>query len=125
MNTGANRAGGHRVERIAEEIRNEVSLMLAGELKDPRLAGTVMITEVRVTPDLRTVRVYVSLADEDEAERASTLAGLQAAKGYVRHELVERLQLRRAPEVLFILDQSEEIGDRIDQLLRNAKSPGK
>jgi ribosome-binding factor A len=102
-----------------------VSLMLAGELKDPRLAGTVMITEVRVTPDLRTVRVYVSLADEDETERASTLAGLQAAKGYVRHELVERLQLRRAPEVLFILDQSEEIGDRIDQLLRNAKSPGK
>ena len=125
MNTGANRPGGHRVERIAEEIRNEVSLMLAGELKDPRLAGTVMITEVRVTPDLRTVRVYVSLADEDETERASTLAGLQAAKGYVRHELVERLQLRRAPEVLFILDQSEEIGDRIDQLLRNAKSPGK
>ena len=125
MNTGANRVGGHRVERIAEEIRNEVSLMLAGELKDPRLAGTVMITEVRVTPDLRTVRVYVSLADEDETERASTLAGLQAAKGYVRHELVERLQLRRAPEVLFILDQSEEIGDRIDQLLRNAKSPGK
>lgn len=125
MNTGANRTGGRRVERIAEEIRNEVSLMLAGELKDPRLAGTVMITEVRVTPDLRTVRVYVSLADEDETERASTLAGLQAAKGYVRHELVERLQLRRAPEVLFILDQSEEIGDRIDQLLRNAKSPGK
>lgn len=125
MNTSGNRAGGHRVERIAEEIRNEVSLMLAGELKDPRLAGTVMITEVRVTPDLRTVRVYVSLSDEDETERASTLAGLQAAKGYVRHELVERLQLRRAPEVLFILDQSEEIGDRIDQLLRNVKSPGK
>ena len=125
MNTGANRTGGHRVERIAEEIRIEVSLMLAGELKDPRLAGTVTITEVRVTPDLRTVRVYVSLADEDETERASTLAGLQAAKGYVRHELVERLQLRRAPEVLFILDQSEEIGDRIDQLLRNAKGPGK
>jgi ribosome-binding factor A len=125
MNTSGNRAGSHRVERIAEEIRNEVSLMLAGELKDPRLAGTVAITEVRVTPDLRTVRVYVSLSDEDETERASTLAGLQAAKGYVRHELVERLQLRRAPEVLFILDQSEEIGDRIDQLLRNVKSPGK
>src|SRR6201997_3043417 len=125
MNTGANRAGGHRMERIAEEIRNEVSLMLAGELKDPRLAGPGTIPEVRVTPDLRTAGVYVSLALEDEAERASTLKGLQAAKGYVRHELIERLQLRRAPEVLFVLDQSEEIGDRIDQLLRNVKSPGK
>jgi len=79
---------------------------------------------VRVTPDLRTVRVYVSLPEGDETERASTLAGLQAAKGYVRHELVERLQLRRAPEVVFVLDQSEEIGDRIDQLLRNVKTPG-
>jgi len=124
MTTGGNRAGGHRVERLAEEIRNELSLMLAGELKDPRLAGMVTITEVRVTPDLRTVRVYVSLPEGGETERVSTLAGLQAAKGYVRHELVERLQLRRAPEVLFVLDQSEEIGARIDQLLRNVKAPG-
>jgi ribosome-binding factor A len=125
MTTGGHRSSGHRIERIAEEIRIEVSLMLAGELKDPRLAGPVTITEVRVTPDMRTARIFVSLAHEDEAERGKTLAGLQAAKGFVRHELIERLQLRRAPEVLFILDQSEEIGDRIDQLLKNAKSPGK
>jgi ribosome-binding factor A len=116
--------GGHRTERIAEEIRNEVSLMLAGELKDPRLAGPVMVTEVRVTPDLRTARVFVSLAHEDESERSTTLEGLRAAAGYVRHELIERLQLRRAPEVLFLLDQSEEYGQRIDQLLRKVKGPG-
>jgi len=116
--------GGHRTERIAEEIRNEVSLMLAGDLKDPRLAGPVMVTEVRVTPDLRTARVFVSLAHEDESERGTTLEGLRAAAGYVRHELIERLQLRRAPEVLFVLDQSEEYGQRIDQLLRRAKGPG-
>lgn len=116
--------GGHRTERIAEEIRIEVSLMLAGELKDPRLAGPVIVTEVRVTPDLRTARVYVSLAHEDESERGKTLEGLRAAAGYVRHELIERLQLRRAPEVLFVLDQSEEFGQRIDQLLRKVKSPG-
>ncbi|HSY58998.1 MAG TPA: 30S ribosome-binding factor RbfA [Terriglobales bacterium] len=125
MTTSGHRSSGHRIERIAEEIRNEVSLMLAGELKDPRLSGPVTITEVRVTPDLRTARVYVSLIDEDEAERSKTLAGLQAAKGYVRHELIERLQLRRAPEVLFILDESEKIGGRIDELLKNAKAPGK
>src|SRR5277367_1500861 len=125
MTTSGYRSSGHRIERIAEEIRNEVSLMLAGELKDPRLSGPVTITEVRVTPDLRTARVYVSLILEDEAERSKTLAGLQAAKGYVRHELIERLQLRRAPEVLFILDESEKIGGRIDELLKNAKAPGK
>ena len=57
--------GGHRSERIAEEIRIEVSLMLAGELKDPRLAGTVIVTEVRLSAGMRTVRVFVQLADDE------------------------------------------------------------
>jgi ribosome-binding factor A len=113
---------GHRTERIAEEVRNEVSLMLAGELKDPRLAAPVMVTEVRLGAGMRTIRVFVSLAG-DEAERATTLEGLQAAKGFVRHELVERLHLRRAPDVLFMLDDSEEYGNRIETLLRKAKTP--
>jgi ribosome-binding factor A len=115
--------GGHRSERLAEEIRHEVSLMLAGELKDPRLSGPVDVTEVRVTPDLRTVRVYVSLAQESESERADTIEGLKAAAGFVRHELVERLQLRRVPEVFFIRDERKEYGDRIEQLLRENKDP--
>lgn len=108
---------GHRSERIAEEIRHEVSLMLAGELKDPRLAVPLNVTEVRVTPDLRTVRVFVQVDGTDE-ERAAAFEGLKAAAGFVRHELVERLQLRRAPEVLFVSDQSDEYGGRIDELLR-------
>lgn len=110
---------GYRAERIAEEIRNEVSLMLAGELKDPRLAAPVNITEVRLGAGMRTIRVFVTL-EGTEAERAKTLEGLVAAKGYVRHELVERLHMRRAPEVLFILDQTEEIGKRIDELLKKS-----
>lgn len=113
---------GHRSERVAEEIRNEVSLMLAGELKDPRLAGLVSVTEVRLTGDFRTVRVYVRI-EGDEAERATALEGLRAASRYVRHELVERLQLRRAPEVLFLHDESEEYGHHIDELLRKVRSP--
>jgi ribosome-binding factor A len=112
---------GHRPERIAEEVRNEVSLMLAGELKDPRLAAPVMVTEVRMGAGMRTIRIFVSLAG-DEAERASTLAGLRAARGFVRHELVDRLHLRRAPDVIFMLDQTEEIGNRIESLLRKAKT---
>src|SRR5271168_5010721 len=113
---------GHRSERIAEEIRTEVSLMLAGELKDPRLALPVIVTEVRLTPGMQTVRVFVQLEGTEE-EIAKALKGLKAASGYVRHELVERLRLRRAPEVIFMLDESEEYGHHIDQLLRKAKPP--
>src|SRR3989449_7745241 len=79
---------GHRHERVAEEIRHEVSAMLAGELKDPRLAGLVTVTEVRVSPDLKQARIYVSVMGT-QAEQTSTLQGLAAAAGYVRHERSE------------------------------------
>lgn len=114
---------GHRHERVAEEIRHEISAMLAGELKDPRLAGMVTVTEVRVSPDLKQARVFVSVMGT-EAEQASTLKGLTAAEGYVRHELTERLQMRRGPEVHFVLDRSEQHGQRIEELLRQAKKSG-
>ena len=112
--------GGHRSERVAEEIRHEISLMLAGELKDPRLSGPLDVTEVRLSPDMRTARVYVVL-EGTPADRQATMDGLKAAAGFVRHELVERLQLRRAPEILFVPDESEQYGKRIDTLLRNVQ----
>ncbi|MFZ0333213.1 MAG: 30S ribosome-binding factor RbfA [Candidatus Acidiferrales bacterium] len=111
---------GHRPERIAEEIRNEVSFMLAGELKDPRLANAISVTEVRVTPGLKHVRVYVEILGSED-DRQATLDGLTAASGFIRHELVERLRLRRAPEVFFIPDRSEEYGQRIEDLLKQTK----
>jgi ribosome-binding factor A len=113
---------GHRSERVAEEIRHEVTLMVGGELKDPRLATPVTVTEVRLSPDLRTVRVYVRLEGTTE-ERLGALEALKAASGFIRHELVERLQLRRAPDVLFRVDESEEYGRHIDDLLREARGP--
>jgi ribosome-binding factor A len=113
---------GHRHERVAEEIRHEIGAMMAGELKDPRIEGLVTITEVRVTPDLKHARIFVSVMGS-EAEQKSTVQGLTAAAGYIRHELTERIQLRRAPEIHFILDHSEEYGQRIEELLRQTKKP--
>jgi ribosome-binding factor A len=115
-------APGHRHERVAEEIRHEISILLAGELKDPRILGLVTVTEVRLTPDLRQARVFVSVMGT-EAEQASTLEGLDAASGFVRRELTERLRLRRAPEIHWVLDKSGEYGARIEDLLRQVKRP--
>jgi len=114
---------GYRHERIAEEIRHEVSILLAGELKDPRLAGLVTVTEVRVTADLRQARLFVSVLGT-EAERSATLAGLEAASGYVRRQLAQRLRLRRGPEIIWMLDTSEEYGEHIEELLRQVKKSG-
>jgi len=114
---------GHRHERIAGEIQQEIGVMLAGELKDPRLEGFVTVTEVRLSPDMKQARVYVSVTGTEQ-EQKSAMEGLQAAAGFMRHELTERLQLRRAPDLTFVLDRSEEYGQRIDELIRRTKTPG-
>ena len=111
---------GHRHERVAEEILHELGIMVAGELKDPRIEGLVTVTEVRVTPDLKHARVFVSVMGS-EVEQKSTIRGLAAAVGYIRYELTERIQLRRAPEIHFTLDHSEEYSRRIEELLRETK----
>ena len=111
---------GHRHERVGEEMRHELSVMVSGELKDPRIATLVTVTEVRVTPDLKLARVFVSVLGS-AAEQASTMKGLAAAAGYMRHEVCQRLALRRGPEILFVLDRSEEYSQRIEELIRETK----
>ena len=110
----------HRHERVGEEIAHEINAMLAGELKDPRLEGSVIASEVRVQPDMKHARVFVSVKGTNE-EQADAIKALEHAAGYIRHELVERLQLRRLPELHFALDLSEEHVERIEQLLREVK----
>ena len=111
---------GHRTARLAEEILHELTMMLEGELKDPRLDALTDVTEVRVTPDLKHVRVYLRAEAGPEA-KSEVLAGLSAAAGFIRHALVERLQLRRAPELIFVLDESDQYAERIEALLRKTK----
>ena|SRR5271157_5520893 len=111
---------GHRHERVAEEIHHEIDTMLAGELKDRRLECLIFVTEVRVSPGLKQARVFVNVSG-DPSEQAAAMKGLRASSGFIRRELVERIQLRRAPELFFVLDHSEQYGERIEELLRQVK----
>jgi ribosome-binding factor A len=108
----------HR-ERLGEALREEIETILEGELSDPRI-GLVNVSEVHLAPDSRSARVMVVVAGDD-TQALETMEGLRAAGGYVRRELVERLHLRRAPELLFILDRSQQYGSRIDELLNRTK----
>jgi len=110
----------HRHERVGEEIAHEVNAMLAGELKDPRLEGMVVASEVRVQPDMKHARVFINVKGTGK-EQADAIKALEHASGYIRRELVERLQLRRVPELHFALDLSQEHVERIEQLLKEAK----
>lgn len=110
----------HRHERVGEEIAHEVNAMLAGELKDPRLEGMVVATQVRVQPDMKHARVFISVTGTNK-EQSDAIKALEHASGYIRRELIERLQLRRVPELHFTLDLSQEHIERIEQLLKDMK----
>jgi len=110
----------HRHERVGEEIAHEVNAMLAGELKDPRLEGMVVATQVRVQPDMKHARVFISVTGTSK-EQSDAIKALEHAAGYIRRELVERLQLRRVPELHFTLDLPQEHIERIEQLLKDMK----
>ncbi|MGH9779275.1 MAG: 30S ribosome-binding factor RbfA [Candidatus Acidiferrales bacterium] len=113
---------GHRPQRLGQRILEEVSELLLGELKDPRIASAT-VTAVRVTPDLRQAFVGVSVLGSAK-EKKQTLEGLRAASPFIRHQLAERLSIRRVPELTFQLDDSDERTARIDELLQKTH-PGK
>ncbi|MGA2920121.1 MAG: 30S ribosome-binding factor RbfA [Candidatus Sulfotelmatobacter sp.] len=105
--------------RLGEALREEIETLVEGELADPRI-GLVGVTAVHVADDGRSAQVLVDVdGDDQEAERS--LEGLLAAKEYIRHELGERLRLRRAPELYFRLDRSEREKARVEELLARAK----
>lgn len=111
----------HRLARIAEEVKRELSQMIREEMKDPRVKGLISITHVEVTSDLRYAKVYVSMfGNEEECENA--FKGLEKASGYLRSELAKRLQIRFTPELIFKPDKSIAYGSRINRIIAEMNS---
>ena len=106
-----------RAERVNDLIREELDRLLRREAKDPRLGTMWSITDVEVTRDLRHAKVFVSVLGSDE-EAESTLAGMNAARNFVRRELSQRLNtMHHVPEITFRRDTSIERGVRLGALL--------
>ncbi len=109
----------HRVSRLAENLKAEISQMIREELKDPRI-GFVTVTAVEVAEDLGHAKVFVSVLG-DEAQRKKTLDGLNSAVGFVRREIGQRIRLRFVPEIVFKYDPSIEHGAQIAKLLKGVE----
>ncbi len=106
-----------RSERVNELLREEISVIVQRELKDPRLGGLISITSVESSPDFRHARVFVSVLGSED-ERASSLTALNAGARFIRHALRDRLEsLRIVPELHFKSDTSIAEGARMSALL--------
>ena len=109
------RARKYHQDRVAETLREEIGIMLEGQLSDPRISFAY-VTQVLLNPGGKSALVYVAV-DGGKDEETQTIEGLMAARGYIRHELLERLGVRHVPELSFHIDRSEKMKARIDELL--------
>ena len=106
---------GHRVGRVSEDIKREITALLR-ELKDPRIKGMLSVVRVDVSNDLSYAKVYVSAIEGIETAKES-VKGLKSAGGYLRKRIADALRLRKAPELIFIADDSIEYGAGISRIL--------
>jgi ribosome-binding factor A len=104
-----------RRQQVADLIRDEVSEILATEMKDPRL-GLVSITRVEMSPDLRYATIHTSVYG-DEDEQQETLQALSGASGFIRRLIAPRLRIRHIPAIRFRLDHSMEHAEQITRTL--------
>ena len=102
--------------RVNAEVQHELSNIIRGEIKDPRINPLTSVVAVEVAPDLKSCKAYISVLG-DEKSQADTLAGLKSAEGYIRGQLARTINLRNTPEVRFILDQSIEYGVNMSKLI--------
>lgn len=109
------RARQYHRERVGETLKEEIGVIIEGELGDPRIA-LCNVTEIALAPDNKSARVYIEVTGDDR-ESEQTITAINAAKGYIKRELLQRLGVRHIPELHFVLDKSQQYVSRIDDLL--------
>ena len=107
----------HRAGCVSLAVTEELAEIIGFEMDDPRLAS-VNVTHADVSPDMR--HAHVKFSSDQGAEKAA-LAALDHAKGYLKHELASRLNLRRVPDLHFVPDSHPEAESRVDFLVRRTK----
>lgn len=110
--------------RVNGEVQRELSNIICGGIKDPRVAPMTSVVAVEVAPDLKTCKAYISVLGDEKAQE-DTIKGLQSAEGYIRRELARKLNMRNTPEIKFVMDQSIAYGvamsKMIDDVTRDLK----
>lgn len=106
----------NRLIRINQEVMHDLTNILRGDLKDPRVSPLTSVVKVDTTADLKFCKVYVSVMGE-EREQKDTMEGLKSSAGHIRSELAHRTNLRNTPQLSFVLDHSIEYGAEISALI--------
>ena len=102
--------------RLNAEVHKELSNIIRGEVKDPRIHPMTSVVKVDVATDLKTAKAYISVLGTEE-EAKETMKGLKSSAGFIRHALAKNLNLRNTPEIEYILDDSIAYGVHMSHLI--------
>ncbi len=109
------KGGGNRLNRINEELKRKISNIINYDVTNSNITGLISVTSVKITPDLRYAKVFVSILNSRNIK--DTLAALKKSSGFIRSRIAEDVNLRVTPELVFVLDESMQYGERIDTIL--------
>jgi len=105
-----------RLNRINEELKKELSQVINYELKNSNVTGMITVTRVKITPDFKYAKVYVSILNSKSIGK--TIEGLKESSGFIRSRIAKNINLRITPELVFEVDDSLDYGERIDTILK-------
>ena len=109
---------GNRLARVNSELQRVISHVINFELKNTKVTGLVSVTRVRITPDFRYAKVYISIYGRKVKD---TLEGLKSSSGFIRSRIASEVNLRITPQLVFEYDDSELHGEKIDMILKKIK----
>ncbi len=102
--------------RLNAEVHRELSNIIRGEVKDPRIHPMTSVVKVDVAADLKTAKAYISVLGSEE-DAKNTMKGLESSSGFIRHALAKNLNLRNTPEITYVLDDSIAYGVHMSHLI--------
>lgn len=105
----------HRIEKVENLIKQEISLIFLRELQDPAF-GLLTITNVKVSPDLKIAKIYVSVFEKDKRE--FVLKKVKSASSHIRSQLASRIRIKFVPELKFFIDDTLDYVEKIEGLIR-------
>jgi ribosome-binding factor A len=104
-------------ERLAGQLQKEIGLVIAHEVRDPRIPSLVTVTHVKLAQDIRNATVYVSILG-DRSEKEEAITGLNKAAAFIQRVVAGRITVKHFPKICFKLDNSIEQGQHINDLLK-------
>lgn len=109
-------------ERLEQDVKFAISKIISEEVKNPNVTGMISVTDVKITPDMKYAKIYVSIFNVKSKE--NVIKALDESKSFIRSSLAKMVKMRNVPELTFTLDNSLEYGAHMDKVINDMKEKG-